>query len=234
MFYDLFNSFDYCSSSSLTSELIRKIKWEIPLAGAILWFIGKKSFWGKYPRSLLTSSFKIFFTNKNWNYLFGKIKGVFLLVFFAIFFLIALNLMGLFPYIFSKTGQVLFVFFVSFGCWCAVVLSNLLFKALRFLHIFFPKRPGFILPFLNLIEIISFFIRPVTLMLRLSINITTGHIFVILLRKNLNFLFLTFSWRFVLVLLVRVFIFFFERCIGLIQGLVFSLLLTSYFDEHNY
>lgn len=202
--------------------------------GILYFFINLKLFWKKFFRGTTVESFKLFFSNENWRRFFSSLKGKFLLVYFSIFFLIFLNLLGLFPYIFSNTGQVLFVFFLSFGFWCTVVLSKILFSFLKFLALFFPKRPGFILPFLNLIEIVSFFIRPFTLMLRLSIKITTGHIFVILLRKNLSFLFLTYSGWLGLVLFFGVFILFFERCIGVIQGLVFSLLLTSYSEEHSH
>ena len=142
---------------------------------------------------------------------------------------------GLVPYIFSKTSQILFVFCLAFFVWLSIVYSSLIKKLLRFLYFFFPKSPGFILPFLNIIEIVSFFIRPLTLTLRLSIKITTGHIFVRLLRKVVLFV-LTNSMFFVgftLVLLARG-IFLFEGCIAVIQALVFSLLVKRYAEDHTH
>jgi F-type H+-transporting ATPase subunit a len=120
--------------------------------------------------------------------------------------------------------------------WFSIIISSLFKKLLSFWYVFFPRRPGFILPFLNLIELVRFFIRSLTLTLRLSINITTGHIFVSLLGRIILFLLKSsflLAFLGILIVFLSCGIFLFESCISIIQALVFSLLLSSYFSEHS-
>lgn len=80
---------------------------------------------------------------------------------------------------------------------------------------------------LKVIELVSNFIRPLTLCLRLSVNISTGHIFIYLLRGG--------CFRRVLYFFIGVFIlgfyFIFEIAICFVQAFVFGLLLVKYSGE---
>lgn len=160
--------------------------------------------------------------------------SVFYLLNYWFFFLIlALNLWGLMPLVGSFTGDIVFVKILALWGWGRVMISSLFVSLFLFVSNFIPSSPLFIMPFLSLIEVVSYFIRPLTLSLRLSINITTGHVLLWLLRKAILYLFLRNKVFLLLLGPISIVIFFYEFCIGIIQSLVFSLLLKSYLGEHK-
>lgn len=87
------------------------------------------------------------------------------------------NLLGLFPYFFAFTSHIavtgalaIFVFLLStcVGFW---------YHGIGFLKFFSPPGvPGWLLPLLIPIEIVSFLSRPISLSVRLFANITAGHV----------------------------------------------------------
>ncbi|MHB1303151.1 MAG: F0F1 ATP synthase subunit A [Acidiphilium sp.] len=87
------------------------------------------------------------------------------------------NLLGLFPYFFAFTSGIaitgalaLFVFLLSTGV-------GFWYHGIGFLRFFSPPGvPGWLLPLLIPIEIVSFLSRPVSLSVRLFANITAGHV----------------------------------------------------------
>jgi F-type H+-transporting ATPase subunit a len=98
-------------------------------------------------------------------------------VFTLFMFVLAANLIGLIPYSFTVTGQIiitaalaLLVFFivVGYGFWR---------HGLHFLNLFVPKGvPVYILPAIVAIEVLSFLSRPVSHSVRLFANMLAGHI----------------------------------------------------------
>jgi F-type H+-transporting ATPase subunit a len=98
-------------------------------------------------------------------------------VFTLFMFVLAANLIGLIPYSFTVTSQLivtatlaLLVFFivVGYGFWK---------NGLHFLNLFVPKGvPKLILPAIVVIEVLSFVSRPVSHSVRLFANMLAGHI----------------------------------------------------------
>ncbi|MDD2795084.1 F0F1 ATP synthase subunit A [Acidocella sp.] len=99
------------------------------------------------------------------------------LVFTIFSFILLGNLLGLFPYFFAFTSHIavtlslaLFVFVFSTGV-------GFYTHGLRFFKFFVPHGvPGWLLPLLVPIEIISYLSRPVSLSVRLFANMTAGHV----------------------------------------------------------
>jgi F-type H+-transporting ATPase subunit a len=99
------------------------------------------------------------------------------LVFTIFSFILLGNLIGLFPYFFAFTSHIavtlalaLFVFVFSTGV-------GLYTHGFRFFKFFVPAGvPGWLLPLLVPIEIISYLSRPVSLSVRLFANMTAGHV----------------------------------------------------------
>jgi F-type H+-transporting ATPase subunit a len=99
------------------------------------------------------------------------------LVFTLFTFVLAANLIGLIPYSFTVTSQIivtaalaLLVFFivVGYGFWR---------HGLHFLNLFVPSGvPWFFLPLIVPIEVLSFLSRPVSHSVRLFANMLAGHI----------------------------------------------------------
>ena len=98
-------------------------------------------------------------------------------VFTLFMFVLFANMIGLIPYSFTVTSQIvvtaalaLTVFFVilGYGFWK---------NGLRFLKLFVPSGvPIYILPAIVAIEVLSFFSRPVSHSVRLFANMLAGHI----------------------------------------------------------
>jgi F-type H+-transporting ATPase subunit a len=99
------------------------------------------------------------------------------LVFTLFAFILLGNLIGLFPYFFAFTSHIavtltlaLFVFVFSTGV-------GFYTHGFRFFKFFVPEGvPGWLLPLLVPIEIISYLSRPVSLSVRLFANMTAGHV----------------------------------------------------------
>jgi len=146
-----------------------------------------------------------------------------------------LKLWGLGPGTFGVRCQFLLIFILSLNFWLMIKISSLEFKLIRFIKSYTPQgSPNFLVPLLKFIEVISKFIRPLTLTLRLCIKMTTGHILLNLLSLRFCFNLVNTSWFiiFVLIILIRFYLIF-EIGICLIQGIVFNLLLRSYSEEHT-
>lgn len=89
--------------------------------------------------------------------------------------------------------------------------------------------PSFLNPFLCVIELVSLCVRPITLSVRLTANLTTGHILIALLGSSFFG-----SGFFVLCLVgfVGAFYFIFEIAVCFIQSYIFTLLSVLYIDDH--
>ncbi|MBN9072134.1 MAG: F0F1 ATP synthase subunit A [Rhizobiales bacterium] len=97
---------------------------------------------------------------------------------FALFmFVLVANLLGMFPYFFTVTSQIIVTFFLSVLVIGTVIIYGFWKHGLHFLNLFVPQGvPGILLPLVILIEIVSFISRPVSLSVRLFANMLAGHI----------------------------------------------------------
>src|ERR1700727_700681 len=126
------------------------------------------------------------------------------------------------PYIFGLTSQIIFVFVLSFIFWGGIFLFFVRFSVFSFFSHLVPQgRPLVLGSFIAVIELVSIFIRSITLALRLSIKITTGHIFISLVRNGiLGFLLSNSFVGFIFTGLLLFFYYLFEFGISFIQGVV--------------
>ncbi|MDR1234302.1 MAG: F0F1 ATP synthase subunit A [Holosporales bacterium] len=99
---------------------------------------------------------------------------------FSLFLFICLgNTIGLFPFAFSFTSQLV----VTFGMACLVFISSIVVgihcNGIRYFKHFCPDGlPGYIIPFFVIVELVSFTFRPVSLGIRLFANIVSGHVMI--------------------------------------------------------
>jgi F-type H+-transporting ATPase subunit a len=104
-------------------------------------------------------------------------KPFFPLVFSLFSFVLAANMLGMFPYFFTVTSQVIVTASLAVFVVALVVVVGIAKHGLGWFKLFVPHGvPVIILPFISLIEIISFLSRPVSLGLRLFGNMLAGHI----------------------------------------------------------
>lgn len=106
-------------------------------------------------------------------------KGMkfFPMVFSLFMFVLTANLLGMFPYFFTITSQIIVTFALALFVILTVLIYGFYKHGLHFLSIFAPSGvPGALLPIVSLIEVVSFLSRPISLSVRLFANMLAGHI----------------------------------------------------------
>jgi F-type H+-transporting ATPase subunit a len=98
-------------------------------------------------------------------------------VFTLFMFILAANLIGLIPYSFTVTSQLIITAALALAVFFVVVGYGFWKNGLHFLNLFVPKGvPKAILPAIVIIEVLSFVSRPVSHSVRLFANMLAGHI----------------------------------------------------------
>ena len=97
---------------------------------------------------------------------------------FSIFmFVLMLNLFGLVPYGFTVTSHIIITFALAAVVILTVIVYGLMKHGTHFFGLFVPSGvPGWLLPLLVGIEVISVVSRPISLSVRLFANMLAGHI----------------------------------------------------------
>jgi F0F1-type ATP synthase, subunit a len=159
----------------------------------------------------------------------GYIYFPFILTLFM--FILFANLYGIMPFSFSPTSHLLVTFFFSAMVWFMAIFMGILENGVHFYKLFVPNVPIYMLPFLVLIEIISYIIRVFSLAIRLAANITSGHV---LLFTIAGFAVKLFKLNWVGALsagLILFFIFMLEIGVAFLQAYVFVTLACIYFND---
>nr|WNH21808.1 ATP synthase F0 subunit 6 [Bryx dunckeri] len=148
-------------------------------------------------------------------------------------FLISLNTLGLLPYTFTPTTQLSLNLGMAVPLWLATVIIGMRNQPTHSLAHLLPEgTPVPLIPVLIIIETISLFIRPLALGVRLTANLTAGHLLIqlsatavfVLLSLMPSVALLTATLLFLLTLL--------EVAVAMIQAYVFVLLLSLYLQEN--
>nr|AAL50179.1 ATP synthase 6 [Brachyteles arachnoides] len=144
------------------------------------------------------------------------------------------NLLGLTPYAFTPTTQLSMNLGMAIPLWTATVLTGLRFKTKASLAHFLPQgTPIPLIPMLIIIETISLFIQPIALAVRLTANITAGHLLMHLLGDTaltLSSIYLSSS---VITVIIIVLLITLELGVALIQAYVFTLLVSLYLHNNS-
>ncbi|WOC15567.1 F0F1 ATP synthase subunit A [Pseudochrobactrum sp. MP213Fo] len=97
---------------------------------------------------------------------------------FSLFtFILVANFLGLFPYFYTVTSQIIVTFALALLVIGTVIVYGFYKHGFSFLKLFVPSGvPAIIIPLVVAIEIISFLSRPISLSVRLFANMLAGHI----------------------------------------------------------
>ena len=99
------------------------------------------------------------------------------LVFSLFMFILVANLIGLIPYTFTVTSHIIITVSLALLVFLTVLVYGFAHNGLKFFKIFVPSGvPIYVLPLVMFIEILSFFLRPVSHSVRLFANMLAGHI----------------------------------------------------------
>jgi F-type H+-transporting ATPase subunit a len=97
-------------------------------------------------------------------------------IFTLFIFLLFGNMLGLIPYSYTFTSQIVVTFVLAAFIFIGVTLVALIKHGMHFFSFFVPPgAPKVLIPFLIIIEVISYFVRPVSLSVRLFANMLAGH-----------------------------------------------------------
>nr|AAP41276.1 ATPase subunit 6 [Strongylura timucu]AAP41278.1 ATPase subunit 6 [Strongylura timucu]AAP41284.1 ATPase subunit 6 [Strongylura notata]AAP41286.1 ATPase subunit 6 [Strongylura timucu] len=148
-------------------------------------------------------------------------------------FIFTLNVLGLLPYTFTPTTQLSLNMGLAVPLWLATVIIGMRNQPTHALGHLLPEgTPTLLIPVLIIIETISLFIRPLALGVRLTANLTAGHLLIQLIATAA---FVLTSLAPTLALLTMVLLFLLtllEIAVAMIQAYVFVLLLSLYLQEN--
>ena len=103
-------------------------------------------------------------------------RPYFPVIFTLFMFVLFSNLLGLIPYSYTTTSQIVVTFALALAIFVGVTLIALVKHGFHFFSFFVPSgAPKALIPFLVVIEVISYFVRPVSLSVRLFANMMAGH-----------------------------------------------------------
>ncbi|MDX2238667.1 MAG: F0F1 ATP synthase subunit A [Hyphomonadaceae bacterium] len=105
------------------------------------------------------------------------VKKFFPFVFSLFMFIFMANMIGMFPYWFTATSQIVITATLALLVFGTVIVVGFAKNGLGFFKLFAPSGvPWYILWFVIIIEVISFFSRPLSHSVRLWANIFAGHV----------------------------------------------------------
>lgn len=97
-------------------------------------------------------------------------------IFTLFMFILFSNLLGLIPYSYTVTSQIVVTFAMALFIFIGVTIIAVVKHGFHFFSFFIPSgAPKALLPLIFVIDVISYFIRPVSLSVRLFANMLAGH-----------------------------------------------------------
>nr|NP_852166.1 ATP synthase F0 subunit 6 [Lepidopsocidae sp. RS-2001]AAP44718.1 ATP synthase subunit 6 [Lepidopsocidae sp. RS-2001] len=222
---NLFSSFDPLTnifnlplnwlSSLLFIMFIPSLYWILPSRMQLIWNLIIKTLHNEFKTLLKNSS---------------NFEST--MIFISIFsFVLINNFLGLFPYIFTSTSQLVLTLTLSLPLWLSFMIYGWLNKTNHmFAHLVPNGTPGILMPFMVCIETISNIIRPGTLAVRLTANMIAGHLILTLLGNtgsNMTIFLVTF------LIIIQIALLMLEMAVAFIQSYVIAILITLYSSEIN-
>jgi len=142
-------------------------------------------YWAMKPAALIPNRAQVV-AETGYNFIHGMVRdaagdeGVrkfFPFVFTLFLWIFAANMMGMFPYFFTPTSHIIVTATMALMVFFTVLVVGIAKNGFGFFKIFVPSGvPWYILWFVVIIEIISFFSRPLSHAVRLWANMLAGHL----------------------------------------------------------
>nr|YP_009870376.1 ATP synthase F0 subunit 6 [Scaptochirus moschatus]QKJ82593.1 ATP synthase F0 subunit 6 [Scaptochirus moschatus] len=151
-----------------------------------------------------------------------------------ILFIGSTNLLGLLPHSFTPTTQLSMNLGMAIPLWAGTVITGFRHKTKASLAHFLPQgTPLPLIPMLIIIETISLFIQPMALAVRLTANITAGHLLIHLIGgATLALMSISTATAFI-TFIILVLLTILEFAVALIQAYVFTLLVSLYLHDNT-
>nr|YP_006702490.1 ATP synthase F0 subunit 6 [Uropsilus sp. 1 FT-2014]AFL65625.1 ATPase subunit 6 [Uropsilus sp. 1 FT-2014] len=151
-----------------------------------------------------------------------------------IMFIGSTNLLGLLPHSFTPTTQLSMNLGMAIPLWAGTVITGFRYKTKASLAHFLPQgTPLPLIPMLIIIETISLFIQPMALAVRLTANITAGHLLIHLIGGATLALMSISPTTAAITFIILVLLTILEFAVALIQAYVFTLLVSLYLHDNT-
>lgn len=173
-----------------------------------------------------------------YNFVLNIVKGAvgdegikfFPLAFTIFTFILLSNILGLTPYSFTPTSQVVVTLSLALISFLTVTIFAIVRNGFGgFFHMFLPSGvPAFMAPLIFAIEFFSFLIKPITLSVRLFANMVAGHVLLKVVAGfiiSLGVLFGIFPFLFSIIMTG------FELFVAVLQAYIFAILVCVYLGE---
>lgn len=164
----------------------------------------------------------------------GKTKYIPLI--YSIFIMILINnIIGLIPYSYTITSHIIYTIYISSIIIIGTTYIGIVKHKLNFYKLFIPSGLTggtiYIIPLIFIIEIISYISRIISLSVRLTANMISGHL---LLHIITNFGIHLSIYLLVIPILLLLPIYILEFAVCIIQSYVFTILIISYIKDVEY
>nr|AOY41090.1 ATP synthase F0 subunit 6 [Catopuma temminckii] len=151
-----------------------------------------------------------------------------------ILFIGSTNLLGLLPHSFTPTTQLSMNLGMAIPLWAGTVITGFRHKTKASLAHFLPQgTPIPLIPMLVIIETISLFIQPMALAVRLTANITAGHLLMHLIGGATLALTNISTSVALITFIILILLTILEFAVALIQAYVFTLLVSLYLHDNT-
>ncbi|UPT61730.1 MAG: F0F1 ATP synthase subunit A [Hyphomonadaceae bacterium JAD_PAG50586_4] len=163
------------------------------------------------------------------------VKKFFPFVFTLFLFIFMANMLGMFPYFFTTTSQIVVTAAMAMMVFLTVIVVGLVKNGAKFFKLFVPSGVPWPLYFIvTPIEIISFFSRPLSHAVRLWANILAGHILLKVFASFVPMLLAAGGWfsaLSILPLAMTVGLYGLEFLVAFLQAYVFAILTCIYLND---
>ena len=144
-------------------------------------------------------------------------------------FILFANVLGLIPYSFTVTSHYVITLALALVVFIGATIIGFIRNGFGYLKLFVPSGvPVFLLPLVIVIEIVSYFIRPMSLSIRLFANMMAGHMMLKVMAGFVVMLGVTAGW---LPLAAMVGLMGLELLVAALQAYVFALLTCMYLSD---
>nr|YP_010264642.1 ATP synthase F0 subunit 6 [Stenella frontalis]UIO59765.1 ATP synthase F0 subunit 6 [Stenella frontalis] len=149
-------------------------------------------------------------------------------------FIASTNLLGMLPHSFTPTTQLSMNLGMAIPLWAGTVFTGFRNKTkVSLAHLLPLGTPTFLIPMLVMIETISLFIQPMALAVRLTANITAGHLLLHLIGSATLALMSISLFTALITFIILTLLIILEFAVALIQAYVFTLLVSLYLQDNT-
>jgi len=144
-------------------------------------------------------------------------------------FILFCNVLGLVPYSFTVTSHIIVTLALALVVFIGATIIGFMRNGFGYLKLFVPSGvPVVLLPLVVVIEVVSYFIRPMSLSIRLFANMMAGHMMLKVMAGFVVMLGVTAGW---LPLIAMVGLYGLELLVAALQAYVFALLTCMYLSD---